>query len=667
VRVRFDGLTDVQGRSVPVERVRKLRWTYAAEQQYGRFERREFRVLVTDWVVTGARRGLRVASPESERIEDNSSRMSYTGNWVEGRGNFSGSSIRYTVNPGDSVSVTYRAAGTHDLYLGTRYTYQGATAGVIVDGGAEADHRLLIAGEDVLCRVKVGSFGPGEHTVTVRHKGALGEALYLDFVEAAYPTEVLPAGLVRERVTLATDWDTDHSLALAAERTAWILRQLGFRGRVNHYVGALVFYEMHNPEAVRAEREIVFTGNAPVNGIVRLELGTVSGGVDTVLERVVHPGASPATIAIAFAAELNRGATALGATAEDGRLTVWSRALGTEGHTYTVQAACNLPGLTIEGGGVLAGGENGTWWTDTSATPRINRACRDWSRAFLAACRAEGLDGVSAFSTELQHGDWREAAGFAQRYWLGTPVVVATPAVQTNFSPVSIAYWKEVYRDAAQFMAEAGIRPYLQFGEVQWWYFSYNPQNGPAEGMPFYDAYTKETFQARYGRPMRFILEKDTDPALYAEEAAHCAALIGEYCQAIMDYVRISYPDARFEVLYPVDVNTWAMNRVVNYAAAVWTPEKLDCLKTEGFGVTASANLDVIREALLEGWRRGFGPGKNAHLTGVGEAMLPWAEEVTMVERRGLESSVLWALDQFCLVGHRLQNWGPGGRAMVIE
>jgi len=40
-------------------------------------------------------------------------------------------------------------------------------------------------------------------------------------------------------LTLATDWDTDHCLALPAERTAWLIKTLGFTGRANHYVGAL--------------------------------------------------------------------------------------------------------------------------------------------------------------------------------------------------------------------------------------------------------------------------------------------------------------------------------------------------------------------------------------------------------------------------------------------
>ena len=43
-------------------------------------------------------------------------------------------------------------------------------------------------------------------------------------------------------------------------------------------------------------------------------------------------------------------------------------------------------------------------------------------------------------------------------------------------------------------MMEPGQTPYLQFGEVQWWYF---PDDG--SGMPYYDAYTTSTFHPTYG------------------------------------------------------------------------------------------------------------------------------------------------------------------------
>ena len=53
------------------------------------------------------------------------------------------------------------------------------------------------------------------------------------------------------------------------------------------------------------------------------------------------------------------------------------------------------------------------WLTDLTATPRVNRAARDWSRAFFAALHGYGIDAAAAFSMELRHGDPSVAAGIA--------------------------------------------------------------------------------------------------------------------------------------------------------------------------------------------------------------------------------------------------------------
>src|SRR5206468_495179 len=119
----------------------------------------------------------------------------------------------------------------------------------------------------------------------------------------------------------------------------------------------------------------------------------------------------------------------------------------------------------------LTYGIEGTWQTDLAAETKLNRAVRDWTRSFFAAVHGYGMDGVAAFSTELRHGDPSPEAGIAQRYPSLEPVTLNTPAIQTNFSPTSLAFWKNVHREMATVMQEAGLQPYLQFGEVQWWYF----------------------------------------------------------------------------------------------------------------------------------------------------------------------------------------------------
>ena len=285
---------------------------------------------------------------------------------------------------------------------------------------------------------------------------------------------------------------------------------------------------------------------------------------------------------------------------------------------------------------------------DLAASPPINRACRDWSVSFFQALRAYGIAVTASFSTELGNGDDSTSAAIAQRYPDGSAVWVNTPALQTNFSPASAAYWQQVYQAMATLMATAGVVPYVQFGEVQWWYFA-NPA-----GMPFYDAYTTSTFQAQYGRALPVIASQNADPSAYPDECVFLASLIGQFTKSIMDAVLRSRPDTRFEVLYPPDVNDTALNRIVNYPTSYWTPENLSCLKTENFTYTGNRDLDQARKSIQLPASLGFPPGQSSHLVGIGDYATPWNKERKLAIAAGVESVVLFALDQFCLIGYPL-------------
>jgi hypothetical protein len=53
VTIDFSSLVDRNGTSVPTHKIRKLRWTYAADLQTGAFERSEFDAVISNWSVTG--------------------------------------------------------------------------------------------------------------------------------------------------------------------------------------------------------------------------------------------------------------------------------------------------------------------------------------------------------------------------------------------------------------------------------------------------------------------------------------------------------------------------------------------------------------------------------------------------------------------------------------
>jgi hypothetical protein len=308
----------------------------------------------------------------------------------------------------------------------------------------------------------------------------------------------------------------------------------------------------------------------------------------------------------------------------------------------------NSEAFTASGDTALSQGEDGTWRTDLTATPRVNRAARDWARSFYRALNAYGIEVTAAFSMELQHGDDSPEAGIAQRYPDGSAAWLNTPALQTNFSPASMNYWRQVYADMATVMNEAGVRPYLQFGEVQWWYFP-NPS-----GLPFYDAHTQSIFQGRHGRPMRTISSQNLPASNFVEELALLPELIGEFTDAVMSHVRAGCPNAQFEVLYPPDVNDAPITKVANLPVPNWTPAKLECFKTENFTFTGDRDLNKARESIRLPLSLGFPRDRSSHLVGIGEYTTPWRREHLAAQGEGLESVVLFALDQFCLIGYDL-------------
>jgi hypothetical protein len=665
ITLPFASLEDPVLGVVPASAIRKVRWTYSAALQSGAFVRSEFQVVVSNWTVSGVGQGYSVAGPGSQRIEDDSDLMQYTGTWTSEGGNYSGGLIHSTSVPQSSVSCTYTSAQDHSLYLGTRLLATGAPISIVMDSGSAVTFNSNLSGEDVLIRTLLGQLGPGSHSVTLTQAGDAGTYFYFDFLEIAIPSTSYPTETTETKLAAATDWDTNNSLALAPERTAWEIYSLGFLARVNHYVGALWFYELNCVGQQYASATITFSGSPDPNLITQIILGTTGepASTDTTIEHLNLIGDTTETLATAFELLLNGGYTAVWAQAIGSQLTIYSRSMGTEGNTITIATSANTTNLTITLSGVtttsevsnFSGGVDGNWYTDLEAMPRLNRAVRDWSQSYFQALNGYGYDVTASFSMELGNGDPSTDAGIAQRYPDQTAVLLNTPSLQTNFSPTSATFWQEVYLEMAAVMNTAGLTPYLQFGEVQWWYFpNVTTITGGVSGMGFYDAYTTSTFQAQYGQPMAVITSNTVDPASVPQEAAFLPGLIGSFTAQIRAFVRATYPSCRFEVLYPPDVNDFALTKVVNYPANDWTPGNLNCLKTESFTYTYERNLDQSLISMNSVDVYGFTPSERSHLVGISDSSTAWLKEVRLAQSQGFESVVLFALDQMCLIGYLL-------------
>jgi hypothetical protein len=649
VTLDFATLTDLNGISIPaanLTNVRKLRWTWAADIQAAEFARSEFSVVVSNWTVTGAGAQYQVAGPGSRRIEDNSTALTYTGNWISETGNYSGGSIQSTTVPGSAVECSYVSALAHTLYLGTRALANGGQVTAQVDGGTPTVINLALAGEDVLMRVPLGqqtaSVG---HTVTITHSGTAGSAVYVDFLEIAVVTSTLPTFPAMPKMAAATDWDTNHSLALAPERTAWLVQSLGLPGRLNHYAGALLFYELVCQGNQYASATITFSGQ-PEFGPGAQTVVELDG---TGLQHWNLIGDTAGSVATCFELLINAGSTGVWAEANGASLTITSRLPGSAGNGIAVTVNTNSTQFAASPAATtLSGGQDGAWLTDLTVVPRMNRAARDWSLSYFKALNGYGISVTAAFSMELGNGDQSAGAGIAQRYPDGTACMVNTPALQTNFGPESTAFWQQAYLDMAQIMLSAGAAPYLQFGEVQWWYTAAHG------GMPFYDAYSTAAFQAAYGQPMALIPSQTANPTQYQNECVFLPSVIGQFTQAIMTFVRQSAPNTKFEVLYPPDVNNTPLNKLINYPTTCWTPANLACLKTENFTYTGDRKLDLARQSIQLPHQLGFPPSQSSHLVGIGDYTTPWTKECSLALAAGMESVVLFALDQLCLIGYTL-------------
>jgi hypothetical protein len=162
--------------------------------------------------------------------------------------------------------------------------------------------------------------------------------------------------------------------------------------------------------------------------------------------------------------------------------------------------------------------------------------------------------------------------------------------------------------------------------------------------------------------------------AQFPHEASLLQKLLGDFTGGIRTALRTAYPNARYEILYPGDVNgptVYPFNAVVNLPASDWTPQNLTCFKTEGLAfalppapdqLMPARSLDASTACLQIAASLGFSTAQRSHLVGISDAMTAWNKEVDLAIAEGMESVVLFALDQYCLIGYPLppfldQRW----------
>ena len=160
---------------------------------------------------------------------------------------------------------------------------------------------------------------------------------------------------------------------------------------------------------------------------------------------------------------------------------------------------------------------------------------------------------------ELGNGDTTVGAGIAQRYPSGKAVWLNTPSLQTNFSPTSASFWQQVHLDMANILMAAGMQPYLQFGEVQWWY-SRTTAPECRSTTTIQPAHFWRSTALHYCDHHEYARSLDNSSGSRISPGTH-----RELHGADHGFVRPRFPACRFEVLYPIDVNNTPLNKVINY------------------------------------------------------------------------------------------------------
>jgi hypothetical protein len=494
-----------------------------------------------------------------------------------------------------------------------------------------------------------------------------------DFLEAAAVADVPAALPARTQASPALDYSTDHTYKLPPARIHWIFDQLGFAAPMNEYLGVFWWNERVRTGAVIPSATLQLSGSFVAGDQIILSIGGAPVG------KTVFPHENLHVIARHLAYFINENLVGVWASFTADAVTITARspeAAYAFPLSVDVQSATGSAVLT----GSLNGGQRGTWQIDTGAAQALNRAARDWHADFFAGAAARGRELTIACSMELVN----PPPGFAAYYPDNKPVVTdvgfaSLKSTHCTFNTAMREFQKKVYLQLANLQATAGLVPHLQFGEFLWWFFTNQTVANPAGGMAFYDAETAADALGALGRPLH-VFRKPTDSPLVngGADAVFVRNRLRDHIAALRAHVAAAHPGAKFELLYPYDVNHptpagihqlgGALNRFVNFPVEYETKlgSGLDTLKMEALDFGAwNRSLDLARTAIEFPLVLGWPKDSVRYLVPVFRAGGAWEKEYMEAKGQGIPVINFWAHDHVNL--YNLNCREPQGHAGVMS
>jgi len=616
----------------------------------------EWQVKISNITVTGDR-ALKVGG-DAPRIEESDGRCRFEGFWEDYRYGAGWPTQWWSLGhakrcaPNDSqdqraVTIRYSYPREHYVYLGTWLGRDTGRIEATIDGGAPVVHDLYLNDYNGLAAMKklAAALPGGTHTVEIRalfdkHPASSGYYFYFDYLWPLEPQDPPDPPKVYPDVSLAIDFDTDHGYKKPPAWHVWHLKQLGFLGHADVYMGVFWNNKRRRVEATYPNCTVSI-GAWLVDQPLWINL---SG---TTLYFSPSAGLATEDIAAHLRAMINVTFPGVWCTSDGGSIHIRSRA---PSYTFTISASSQL-NISQGAPPLDQPGAEGDWEMIDSISPVMTHGARNWIRDLAREFKQAGIDTSFAFSMEC----YLPPMAMAARYWDGEPVFLPIPSHQMHFGPRVRNYLKQMYKECADEIAAAGLPIVLQFGETQWWYFP------NASGMPFYDDDTKAAFQARYGRPLHRFLANTDSPHNDIESANFLRNRIWEYCAEVITYVRRFHPSAVFECLWPLDANQGkpapdpafrALNFHVNLPNEWKTSAYgVKYFRSEGFDYDVwQKNARLMRQPLEFPLKLGRPASECMYLAGIyGPPDPPMREAYGMWRNRGLYSFCFWAFDQFCL------------------
>jgi hypothetical protein len=188
--------------------------------------------------------------------------------------------------------------------------------------------------------------------------------------------------------------------------------------------------------------------------------------------------------------------------------------------------------------------------------------------------------------------------------------------------------------------------------------------------MAYYDTVTRAAAQSALGRPLyKFTCQDDDATVNNSADANFLAGQLKAHIDAIRTAVLAQYPDSKFEILYPNDVNNpvcllgpgvqfaqgGQLNAAVNLPVQYRTQQGsgLDRFKVEALSWGATyLNMDLAHQAIVFALTKpmAWDQSSVAYLVPWFNGTCPWPREFGLASSRGLHLINFWAYDHLALM-----------------